>query len=168
MVAHIKNCHGNVRGIADKQYCNTCLYKITEEKLASHFMHIVLIHYHGNQLIAENRTDNHPRYGHHDCVWQVVYHGKNTCVPRAGCLPNLSGDCSYFRIHVSKHRFEIVQHPSLQHFLYKFSDFVNDWPHELWEQRWKLWNHRLCYDNDTASGHKLFDTLRLCWCVIKK
>ena len=66
MVSHIKNRHRDVKGIADKQHCNTCLYKITEEKFAPDLVHVVLVHYHCNQLIAENGTDDHSRYGNHD------------------------------------------------------------------------------------------------------
>jgi hypothetical protein len=53
-------------------------------------------------------------------------------------------------IHVREHRAEVVKHPPFQHFLYKFSDFVNDRPHELREQARKLWNHRLRHNYNTA------------------
>ncbi len=58
-------------------------------------------------------------------------------------------------IHFREHRAEVVKHPPLQHFLYKFSDFVNDRPHELGEQARKLWNHRLRHNYNAAARHKL-------------
>jgi len=71
-------------------------------------------------------------------------------------------------IHFREHRAEVVKHPPLQHFLYKFSDFVNDRPHELGEQCCKLWDHRLRHDYDAAARHELLDALALCSCEIKK
>ena len=39
----------------------------------------------------------------------------------------------------------------------KFSDLVNDSAHEIIrEQGGKLWNHRLCHNDDATATHKLF------------
>ena len=46
-------------------------------------------------------------------------------------FPHLPGDSPDLIIYVREHRGKIVKHPALQHFLYKFSDFVNDRSHEL-------------------------------------
>ena len=81
MVSHIKNRHCDVKGVAEKQHSDTGFDKVTEKELASYFMHIVLIHDHCNQLIAEYRTDDHARYGYHHIFRKVLYHRKHSAVP---------------------------------------------------------------------------------------
>ena len=61
--------------------CYELISMVTEKELASYFMHIVLIHDHCNQLIAEYRTDDHARYGYHHIFRKVLYHRKHSAVP---------------------------------------------------------------------------------------
>ncbi|MFG6344231.1 MAG: hypothetical protein K1W35_10825, partial [Lachnospiraceae bacterium] len=54
---------------------------------------------------------------------------RTTCTP--AFIPLVLAKPTLLTIHFREHRAEVVKHPPLQHFLYKFSDFVNDRPHEL-------------------------------------
>ena len=93
-------------------------------------MHIVFVYYHCDKLINQHETDNQPCYGDYHILRQRPYHAEYAGVPCTGCLADFPGNRAYLVIDVGKHRAEVVKHPSLKHFLYEISDFVNDSAHE--------------------------------------
>ena len=48
-----------------------------------------------------------------------------------GGFADLPCNRAYLVINIGKHGFKIGQHPSLQQFLYEFSNLINDPAHEL-------------------------------------
>ena len=52
-----------------------------------------------------------------------------------GGFADLPCNRAYLVIHIGKHGFQIGQHPPLQHFLYEFSNFINDSAHLSYENR---------------------------------
>ena len=77
------------------------LKEVFEEHPCIYLMHVVFLRQHGNQLIAQHKSDNHTGYGHNDRIRQ--YQAENIPVPPLRRLPHLCGNLPSLLIDIREH-----------------------------------------------------------------
>ena len=73
-------------------------------------MHVILFRQHGNQLITQDKSNNHPRNGNDHRVRKVLYQAENTAVPPLGRLSNLGRNLPGLIIDIGKHCRQVGRH----------------------------------------------------------
>ena len=112
MLSHIKDCHRNREGIADKINCHPHLEKILEKHPSIYLVHIIFLCQHGNQFITQDKCNNHACNRHNDRIGKILYQTENTSIPALRGLSDLRSDFSCLFIDIGKHGCQVGRdHP---------------------------------------------------------
>ena len=125
-------------------------------------MQVVLFGDHRDQLIAEHESDDHPGNGDDDRLGEGTDHAKDVAVPTLRGLPDLLSDRSRLLVDIGKHGRQVAFDQADEEVADRLFDFVQQTSHQgLSEQACQQRDQLDPDQDDTASGHQLFDALAL-------
>ena len=94
-------------------------------------MEVVLFHEHGDQFVAQDKSNNHPGYRDHHVIAQIADHGKDPGVPCRRGRPHIRRNLPDFIVNLVKHPVQVAHDALPQDFLDPVFDYVEDVQHRL-------------------------------------
>ena len=103
MLPHVKDRHGDIESVAHKIHRHPHLEEILKKHPRIYLMHVVFLRQHGDQFIAQHKSDDHARYRHDDRIRQVPDQAENVAIPALRCLSHLRGNLPCLLVHAREH-----------------------------------------------------------------
>ena len=131
MLRHIKDGHGDVKGVGDQHHRDRGLEDPLEDDPGLEVRQVVVVDGQLDELIAGNKRQDHACYGDDDTLRNVPDHGEDPGRKVLGCVPHLGRHIGDLLVHGVEHPREVVHDAVHQHPLQPVSDLVKNRLHAL-------------------------------------